>query len=161
MSSVPGRVYDLLCFEIINSIIGENWKDVLEYKDKDGIQKIESLGFSVGYRWAEMQKIRNPAWNSLSEVMKDVCINFWVEVFGSECESMHTDNSNIFVISSKTLRPLSKIRKQQHSEDRLRLYALLYKGMLDGILSLSGFRATTSFRKNRNSGDFEFIVTAL
>lgn len=25
--------------------------------------------------------------------MKDVCINFWVEVFGSECESMHTDNS--------------------------------------------------------------------
>ena len=76
---------------------------MLEYKDKDGVQKIESLGFSVGYRWAEMwscsfflssrQKIRNPAWNSLSEVMKDVCINFWVEVFGSECESMHTDNS--------------------------------------------------------------------
>ena len=46
-----------------------------------------------GYFLSSRQKIRNPAWNSLSEVMKDVCINFWVEVFGSECESMHTDNS--------------------------------------------------------------------
>ena len=27
---------------------------MIEFKDKDGIQKIESLGFSVGYRWAEM-----------------------------------------------------------------------------------------------------------
>ena len=27
---------------------------MIEFKDKDGIQKIESLGFSIGYRWAEM-----------------------------------------------------------------------------------------------------------
>lgn len=53
-------------------------------------------GQKCGVKWFSLndrQKIRNPAWNSLSEVMKDVCINFWVEVFGSECESMHTDNS--------------------------------------------------------------------
>lgn len=40
-------------------------------------------------------------------------------------------------------------------------YALLYKGMIDGIVSLSGYKMVTSFRKNANSGDFEFIVTAM
>lgn len=43
----------------------------------------------------------------------------------------------------------------------IRSYALLYKGMIDGIVSLSGYKMVTSFRKNANSGDFEFIVTAM
>ena len=40
-------------------------------------------------------------------------------------------------------------------------YALLYKGMIDGIISLAGYKMYTSFRKNRNSGDFEFIVSTV
>lgn len=43
------------------------------------------------------QKIHNPAWNNLIEVMRDVCSNFWLDVFGEECPSMHTDNS-VFLI---------------------------------------------------------------
>ncbi|KAK8790331.1 hypothetical protein WA588_000490, partial [Blastocystis sp. NMH] len=130
MNTISGTVYDLMCFEMVNSIISENWKDVIEFKDKDGIQKIESLGFSVGYRWAEIQKIQNPAWNSLSEVMRDICTRFWVDVFGEEVHSMHTDSNNLFVLSNPSIRPLSKIRKQNHGSDRLRFYALLYKGMI-------------------------------
>ena len=39
------------------------------------------------------QKIQNPAWNSLSEVMRDICTRFWVDVFGEEVHSMHTDSN--------------------------------------------------------------------
>ena len=42
-----------------------------------------------------------------------------------------------------------------------RSYALLYKGMIDGIISLAGFHVTNTFRKNRNSGEYEFIITTL
>lgn len=72
-------------------------------KNPEVVHKIEMLGYSIGYRWAEMfflsfifiisQKIKNPAWNSIQEVMTDICTHFWKDVFGSECASMHTDNS--------------------------------------------------------------------
>lgn len=61
------------------------------------------FGYSIGYRWAEKyiyvvflrysQKIKNPAWHSINEVMNDICTHFWKDVFGSECTTMHTDNS--------------------------------------------------------------------
>ena len=148
-------------FEMINLIVGDKWSDVIQFRDKERIQKIESLGLSVGYRWAEIQKIHSPAWNNLIEVMRDISSHFWLEVFGEECPAMHTDNSNIFVLSSKRIRPLSKIQPCGAEESRLQVYALLYKSMIDGILSLAGFRTTTTFRQNGNSGDYEFIVTAI
>lgn len=33
--------------------------------------------------------------------------------------------------------------------------------MIDGIISLAGFHVTNTFRKNRNSGEYEFIITTL
>ena len=73
-------------------------------KDTESVKKIEMFGYSIGYRWAEMcrcwdlrslhsKKIQNPAWNSLEEVIKDIRSQFWVDVFGVECTSMHTDNT--------------------------------------------------------------------
>ena len=72
-------------------------------KDTESAKRIEMFGYSIGYRWAEMycscdlrslhsKKIQSPAWSSLEEVIKDICSQFWVDVFGVECTSMHTDN---------------------------------------------------------------------
>ena len=65
------------------------------------------------------------------------------------------------MLSSKRIRPLSKIQPLANGQTRLRAYALLYKGMLDGIMSLAGFQVTATFRQNRNSGDYEFILTSV
>ncbi|KAK8822244.1 hypothetical protein WA577_005408 [Blastocystis sp. JDR] len=161
MSGVSVDVYDLMCFEMVNSIVGNNWDNVVHMKDTETVKKIESFGHSIGYRWAEIKKIKSPAWNSLDEVIRDICSEFWADVFGVESASLHTDNTSIFVISSPSLRPLLKIRPQEHREDRMRYYALFYKGMIDGIISLAGFHVSTSFRKNRNSGEYEFIISTL
>lgn len=65
------------------------------------------------------------------------------------------------MLSSKRIRPLSKIQPLSNGKTRLHAYALLYKGMLDGIMSLAGFQVTTTFRQNQNSGDYEFILTSV
>ena len=69
MSGIRGSVYDLMCFEMINLIVkdfapnnvqvGDKWSDVIQFRDKERIQKIESLGLSIGYRWAEMYDKHN------------------------------------------------------------------------------------------------------
>lgn len=90
-----------------NRQVGREWDAIVESQESDCLKKVETLGFSVGYRWAEMyvlrnfidrprQKIQQPAWNNLSEVMKDICTHFWSEMFGEECESMHTDE-NVYI----------------------------------------------------------------
>ena len=143
-----------------------------------------SLGWNVRegrLSFIRRQKIQNPAWNSLSEVMRDICTRFWVDVFGEEVHSMHTDSNVLLWEGSHPVESLCFVESLDSSvvEDTETeswkwpspivvcwecywfSYALLYKGMIDGILSLSGFQATTTFRKNPNSGDLEFIVAAV
>ena len=39
------------------------------------------------------KKIKSPAWNSLDEVIRDICSEFWTDVFGVESASLHTESA--------------------------------------------------------------------
>lgn len=50
------------------------------------------MGLAVGNLPCS-KKIKSPAWNSLDEVIRDICSEFWADVFGVESASLHTDNT--------------------------------------------------------------------
>jgi len=131
---VSALLYQLVSFEIVNSF------------DQDGrLGELETLGFSIGYRFVEQFMCNHAKLPGTLEVIKFVCKDLWLAIFGKHVDKLQTNHKGVYVLHDNKLSWLSNVHidnSDTSSVDQAKKYLVLPCGILRGALSNLGIKCT-------------------
>ena len=115
--------------------------------------KLEALGYSVGHRLAE-RYTKDVAWLwSELDIMKFVCRELWLAVWGRRVDRLETNRQGVYVLHDQHFRPLQHIRlvhptdshndgrEREQLDEQARVYVAFSCGVLRGALMSLGVTA--------------------
>eukprot|EP01041_Mallomonas_annulata_P009087 gene9087-18829_t len=71
-------------------------------------QRLDNIGYEVGYRYVEKVAQQRPLPTDHLEMMKFICKDFWEDVFRKKIDKLQTNHRGVFVLSDIKFKWLEK-----------------------------------------------------
>ncbi|CAJ0581884.1 unnamed protein product, partial [Mesorhabditis spiculigera] len=118
--------------------------NALVYKalaSRNAATRLESMGVRVGYLLAEKICKDLPRITTELEIMKFVCKEFWINVFGRQVDNLRTNHQGTYVVQDNRFPFISSFAEgAQYTQDAL-VYLVMPCGIIRGALSALGIQA--------------------
>lgn len=112
----------------------------------EGHVKLESLGYEVGFRFIEYVAQQRLLKTEPLEIIKFICREFWMEVFGKHVDKLQTNHRGVFVLKDNAFKWTSQLNaRNEKSARKFRDTVIKFPcGLLRGALSNLGYSAVVS-----------------
>ena len=85
-------------------------------KNPEDSQKVlDSLGFRIGYNLIERMFPDTFRLTDDISIMKYICKEFWINMFGKQIDNLRTNNSGIFVLQDNNFKHVSLLSSSNES----------------------------------------------
>ena len=148
----PARVAETLCQLLIYELVAiVELTDLSSEKDSEtsGAEnhaKLEALGYEVGFRFIEFVAQQRLLKTEPLEIIKFICREFWMEVFGKHIDKLQTNHRGVFVLKDNSFKWTSHLSSRNEISAR-KSWETIIKfpcGLLRGALSNLGYPAAIS-----------------
>jgi len=123
--------FDFLHMEAVKMLVDESDVD-------SGINKLEQMGYSTGYRLVDRLTRDTVRHHTELDDIKYVCRVVWVAVFGKEVNTLRTDNQGRYVLHDDTFRFFSALAKGTQYLKHTPKYVAFSCGLVRGCLANLG-----------------------
>ena len=121
---------------------GGTFADVYEAKiaTEAAYQKLESIGFSIGYRIAERMTKDRARLATTLDAIKFLCKDFWAEVFQKQVDKLQTNHRGVYVLQDRAFRWLTRMSSADTDKpnDAALQHLVLPCGLVRGALDNLG-----------------------
>ena len=173
---MPEITFEYLSIEIVNYVqnqcppskfieAGMDEVSANEHSRAFAQQKLESMGFDVGFRLVERLAKDQPYLHSDPiHIIKYLCKDFWIAVFGKQVDKLQTNNQGMYILHETALRWISNIScaNEAEMERHARPYCSLAVGVVRGALHNLGMapevRMDMDFSKSPTRPTCIFVV---
>eukprot|EP00741_Cyanophora_paradoxa_P025527 tig00000383_g24633.t1 len=141
VKAVADCVFDLLHNEIVD------WASQTAGPSTDAVvQKLDRLGFQVGYRLAERYSREKPRFADTLEIIKFLCKEFWTEAFKRQVDNLKTNHRGVFVLLDKKFRLMANFSPppSASAKDLASIQLAFTCGMIRGALHDLSVAATVT-----------------
>mmetsp|Transcript_7674 Transcript_7674/g.23965 ORF Transcript_7674/g.23965 Transcript_7674/m.23965 type:complete len:179 (+) Transcript_7674:151-687(+) len=108
-------------------------------------RRMEGIGFQVGQRLAERYTKDRPRFVDELEIIKFICKDFWIEIYGKQIDKLQTNNKGVFMLHDNRHRLLSRcsssVERQPSARSTAALHAKFPSGLIRGALHGLGVAA--------------------
>lgn len=129
---VSSYAYKLVCFEMV------------KYCDeRNECEKLERMGFQIGYKFAERFVINHQKFGVTLDVIKFMCKDLWTALFGKNVDKLQTNHKGIYVLHDNTFSWINEIDidyDDQNSINETKKYLIAPCGLIRGALTNLGIK---------------------
>ena len=103
-------------------------------------QKLESIGFSIGFRIAERMTKDRARLSTTLDIIKFLCKDFWAEVFQKQVDKLQTNHRGVYVLQDRAFRWLTRMSSPDADKpnDAALQHLVLPCGLVRGALQNLG-----------------------
>ena len=103
-------------------------------------QKLEGIGFSIGYRIAERMTKDRARLSTTLDIIKFLCKDFWAEVFQKQVDKLQTNHRGVYVLQDRAFRWLTRMSSADAGKpnDAALQHLVLPCGLVRGALQNLG-----------------------
>ncbi len=116
--------------------------EIARYFDSRGkLGKLEQLGFTVGKIFTERFVCNVPRLSSTLDIIKFLCKNLWVAIFGKQIDKLQTNHKGIYVLYDNNLLGLSNVSLDYEDAEAVSVTKKLFImpcGIIRGALGILG-----------------------
>ena len=108
--------------------------------------QLSAIGYDVGYRFIERTAQQRLLKIEPLEIIKFVCREFWMDVFGKHIDKLQTNHRGVFVLKDSSFQWIARLRsgRGEDSLEMLRAFLAFPCGLIRGALANLGFEASVA-----------------
>ncbi|GBG29219.1 Trafficking protein particle complex subunit 6B [Hondaea fermentalgiana] len=126
--------YRMLAFELVRICDAQN-----------DLGKLEMLGFGIGHRFVERFTRTHAKFTNTLEVVKFLCKDLWLAMFGKQVDKLQTNHKGVFVLHDNKCAWVSSVDIDYSDEESLeqaKKFLIAPCGLIRGALSNLGIKCT-------------------
>jgi hypothetical protein len=127
--------FELLHLELVSQALTDTWLD---------IEKLESIGYSAGYRIVEKLAREGPKFKDELDLLKFICKDFWGAIFRKQIDNLRTNHQGVYVLQDNSFRFLSKVSADRQYLEASPKFVSLTCGLVRGSLANLGVSAVVT-----------------
>eukprot|EP00301_Raphidiophrys_heterophryoidea_P028005 c9937_g1_i1.p1 GENE.c9937_g1_i1~~c9937_g1_i1.p1 ORF type:complete len:151 (+),score=31.51 c9937_g1_i1:53-505(+) len=131
MSEVASSLFDFLHGEVVKY-----------YGETKATDKLEMLGFRVGFQLIERHTRERGRFSDTLETIKFICKEFWIDVFHKQIDNLRTNHKGTFVLQDHKFRFLTQISASNAPKHVVSTYLFFTAGLIRGALANLDIMAT-------------------
>ncbi|XP_043469785.1 trafficking protein particle complex subunit 6b [Leptopilina heterotoma] len=134
-------LFEYLHAEIVNYVLTTS---VNTGEKEEDLSRLESMGFSVGYRIIERLTREWPRFKDELDTIKFICTDFWTSLYQKQIDNLRTNHHGTYMLQDNSFRLLASIGgngSKQYLRESPRLLAFTC-GLLRGSLANLGIPCT-------------------
>ncbi|XP_066914486.1 trafficking protein particle complex subunit 6b-like [Clytia hemisphaerica] len=132
-------MFDLLQMEIVkfthsSKNIGKN----------EANTKLEQMGYRVGQSLVEKLTKDAARFNNELDMMKFICKDFWIMVYGKQIDNLRTNHQGVYVLNDNSFKLLNRITTNRQFVSECQKYVAFPCGLVRGALAGVGVSSFVS-----------------
>jgi hypothetical protein len=127
--------FELLHLELVSQALTDTWLD---------IEKLESIGYSAGYRIVEKLAREGPKFKDELDLLKFICKDFWGAIFRKQIDNLRTNHQGVYALQDNSFRFLSKVSADRQYLEASPKFVSLTCGLVRGSLANLGVSAVVT-----------------
>jgi len=127
--------FELLHLELVSQALNDSWLD---------IEKLESIGYSAGYRIVEKLAREGPKFKDELDLLKFICKDFWGAIFRKQIDNLRTNHQGVYVLQDNSFRFLNRVSADRQYLEASPKFVSLTCGLVRGSLANLGVSAVVT-----------------
>jgi len=127
--------FELLHLELVAQALNDTYLD---------IEKLESIGYSAGYRIVEKLAREGPKFKDELDLMKFICKDFWGAIFRKQIDNLRTNHQGVYVLQDNSFRFLNRVSGDRQYLEASPKFVSLTCGLVRGSLANLGVSAVVT-----------------
>ncbi|EST04602.1 Transport protein particle (TRAPP) component [Kalmanozyma brasiliensis GHG001] len=124
--------------EVVRTISGVDSPETLTEVETLLTTRLESIGYHVGYHIAENLARERARFTDTLDVLKFVCKEVWVCVWGKQVDNLRTNHRGVYVLHDNNFHPLRHVSTAQGAQStakEARVFLAYSVGLVKGALA--------------------------
>jgi len=127
--------FELLHLELVAQALNDTYLD---------IEKLESIGYSAGYRIVEKLAREGPKFKDELDLLKFICKDFWGAIFRKQIDNLRTNHQGVYVLQDNSFRFLNRVSGDRQYLEASPKFVSLTCGLVRGSLANLGVSAVVT-----------------
>jgi len=127
--------FELLHLELVAQALNDSYLD---------IEKLESIGYSAGYRIVEKLAREGPKFKDELDLLKFICKDFWGAIFRKQIDNLRTNHQGVYVLQDNSFRFLNRVSADRQYLEASPKFVSLTCGLVRGSLANLGVSAVVT-----------------